>query len=1357
MSNTIKLKRGTSTPSTSDISNGEVAIDTSAKKLYINDSGTVKEIGGSGTIGGASGLDFNDNVKVRFGTGNDLEIYHDGSHSYIKDTGTGNLNLAGSTVDIINAADSEFLARFKQDDNVELYYDNVKKIETSANGVNLYGTLVFDNPTNAGKDINWLPQYDFLRFEDNVKAVFGNAGAGAADLEIYHSGSHNIIGNNATQLRLITDELRFRSYTGSETYAQANVNGAFEAHYDNVKKFETTSTGVKITGTRTDIDTGGTEDCFRIGNAAGCDTGLRIGSTSTDVDTHAVLKYDKDENWVSLLIAGEAHGVGGIKIENGGNIRADDIVPHSDNAHDLGTSAIRWRDLYISNDIDIEDNGKLLLGDGSDLQIYHDGSNSYVAETGTGDLVLQGGTVWIQHGNGENALKATQNAGVELRYDNVKKFETTSAGVDITGSESRIIGDLRFDNSDHAGFDIFWDQSSKALEFADDVGTVFGAGDDLLIWHDGTDSIIRNTTGDLYIQNSASDIEIAAEDNVYIKNYDGQTYARFMEDGASELYYDDSKKLYTSGNGVVVTALASSGNITLGDSIKSLWGDGEDLQIYHDGSASYLNNTTGDMWYRTPGPMYFLNNWDSEYYAKFKPNNAVELYYDGVNKIQTHPNGVLVNGHLYAVDSNKIILGSDADLEIYHDGGNSWVKDAGTGALYLDGSAIKITHGGATETLAAFYENGAAELWYDGVKTFETTTDGVTVKGSEGGSAFLYVSADEGDDNADKWRHIATVGGQYFLSNYASGGWEHNIGFTGNGSTELYYDNSKKLETFANGIKLYDTQGDLIGEGFDGGFNFTSLVYVNELRLMDSEKIQLGDGLDLQIYHDGSNSRIHDGGTGVLAISGSQVHIQNAAQSENCAKFIQDGAVELYYDNVRKFRTTAEGAIVDGSLYIADNKHLILNDANKAKFGNGEDLQIYHDGSNSYINNTTGILRIRDSEIRLCNTDNETYFMGAANGAAKLYYDDAVKFETTTTGVSWGTTRLRCDDNGMIELGTSQDLQIYHNGTNSLIENGTGELLIRAKTSENSINCNPDAGTEIFYDNSKKFETQDTGVKVYGDYFTNDGNKINLGGSNDLQIYHDGSHSYIKDSGTGDLVLQASTARIINAAATENIARFFENGSCELYYDNGKRLGTTSAGISINRQNAGEYFNVNANYGGSGDQAIEVSGDLTFYTNATSIAARLDQDGLKFNADTAAANALGDYETGTFSLVMNPGGNSYSVSHMQAQYTKVGNVCHIQGWWRCSTAHSVSGSLTVQGFPFAAYNNTGSGGLRQTLSAQVANANGNATDIVIQLNDNATTGTIKSTTNMGAGRYEWVATNIEDTTAVYINGSYLTT
>ena len=59
MANTIKLKRGTSTPTTSDISNGEVAIDTSAKKLYVNDSGTVKEIGGGSGGGVTSDAQFN--------------------------------------------------------------------------------------------------------------------------------------------------------------------------------------------------------------------------------------------------------------------------------------------------------------------------------------------------------------------------------------------------------------------------------------------------------------------------------------------------------------------------------------------------------------------------------------------------------------------------------------------------------------------------------------------------------------------------------------------------------------------------------------------------------------------------------------------------------------------------------------------------------------------------------------------------------------------------------------------------------------------------------------------------------------------------------------------------------------------------------------------------------------------------------------------------------------------------------------------------------------------------------------------------------------------------------------------------
>jgi len=66
MANVIKLKRGTSTPTTSDITSGEVALDTSAQKLYVNDSGTVKEIGGGSSVptGGGSDAVFYENDQA---------------------------------------------------------------------------------------------------------------------------------------------------------------------------------------------------------------------------------------------------------------------------------------------------------------------------------------------------------------------------------------------------------------------------------------------------------------------------------------------------------------------------------------------------------------------------------------------------------------------------------------------------------------------------------------------------------------------------------------------------------------------------------------------------------------------------------------------------------------------------------------------------------------------------------------------------------------------------------------------------------------------------------------------------------------------------------------------------------------------------------------------------------------------------------------------------------------------------------------------------------------------------------------------------------------------------------------------
>jgi microcystin-dependent protein len=96
---------------------------------------------------------YNDSVKVKFGTDSDLEIYHDGSNSYIKDVGTGNLNLlADGNVNILNAAGTEFKAQFVSDGTVNLFYDNSKKFETDSAGVTITGNIAVTG-TVDGRDV----------------------------------------------------------------------------------------------------------------------------------------------------------------------------------------------------------------------------------------------------------------------------------------------------------------------------------------------------------------------------------------------------------------------------------------------------------------------------------------------------------------------------------------------------------------------------------------------------------------------------------------------------------------------------------------------------------------------------------------------------------------------------------------------------------------------------------------------------------------------------------------------------------------------------------------------------------------------------------------------------------------------------------------------------------------------------------------------------------------------------------------------------------------------------------------------------------------------------------------------------
>jgi hypothetical protein len=88
-----------------------------------------------------------------------------------------------------------------------------------------------------------------------------------------------------------------------------------------------------------------------------------------------------------------------------------------------------------SGGIHLPDQARITFGDGNDMKIYHSGTNSIIQDTGTGNLEIKGSIVKLRGtAGGDNALIYTEDAGVELYYDNSKKFETIHTGVDVTGA-----------------------------------------------------------------------------------------------------------------------------------------------------------------------------------------------------------------------------------------------------------------------------------------------------------------------------------------------------------------------------------------------------------------------------------------------------------------------------------------------------------------------------------------------------------------------------------------------------------------------------------------------------------------------------------------------------------------------------------------------------------------------------------------------------------------------------------------------------------------------------------------------------------------------------------------------------------
>ena len=140
---TIKLKNGSGAPTSGDLAQGEPALDLTNKRLYTEDSGgTVIEVGTNPGVD----VTFADNRKAIFGTGSDLQIYHDGSNSFITDGGTGDLKIRSNKIRM-EAPDSQNMVIVTEDAGVQAFYNGTERLAVTNTGIDVTGTATMDGLT----------------------------------------------------------------------------------------------------------------------------------------------------------------------------------------------------------------------------------------------------------------------------------------------------------------------------------------------------------------------------------------------------------------------------------------------------------------------------------------------------------------------------------------------------------------------------------------------------------------------------------------------------------------------------------------------------------------------------------------------------------------------------------------------------------------------------------------------------------------------------------------------------------------------------------------------------------------------------------------------------------------------------------------------------------------------------------------------------------------------------------------------------------------------------------------------------------------------------------------------------------
>ena len=327
----------------SQVASGAVGVGTTnpLADFYVRGDAQITGILTAGHIAMGSSITFGDGDRAYFGDGTDMQLYHNGTNSYIEN-GTNALNIKSYQTFLQNANGSEDYLKATDGYGVELYHNNNKRIETTGYGATVFGELDTTNLSISGiTTVGKVNQTLYSPHATNwatrsALTLFGNYGGGLAFNDNNNNGWVQHVSGSGVDFWLKNGAVGGTLATS----IKATKGGSVELYENNTKVFETASFGVNIVGGF--VASGDCSIADKITHVGDLDTAIRFPAADTfSVDTGGSerLRINSD----GRVIIGHSQASGDLHGPQGTTGRSPFIQLHGANTSSAGLGLISWK------------------------------------------------------------------------------------------------------------------------------------------------------------------------------------------------------------------------------------------------------------------------------------------------------------------------------------------------------------------------------------------------------------------------------------------------------------------------------------------------------------------------------------------------------------------------------------------------------------------------------------------------------------------------------------------------------------------------------------------------------------------------------------------------------------------------------------------------------------------------------------------------------------------------------------------------------------------------------------------------------------------------------------------------------